>query len=85
MEIKGVAIRYGELVVCLPKPNRHPDVIHHMAKDLGLKTPCSGWSQGFYLEDGSYLNRESALKYVKRNFPDIKPEFSNTLYSEDLW
>ena len=62
MKIMGVAIKHGDLVIALPKPNRHHNVIRFMADTLGLNTPIGGGGQGFYLEDGTYLNRlESSL------------------------
>ena len=47
--IIGVAIKHGDLVVGLPKPNRHHHVIKHLVKVLGINKPVGHKGQGFYL------------------------------------
>lgn len=67
MKIIGVAIKHGDMVIGLPKPMRHHNVIRYMINTLGLNAPvghdCPN-GQGFYLEDGTYLDREQAREFV---------------------
>jgi len=87
--IIGVAVRHGDLVCALKSPARHNNVIHMMADNLKLRKPIGGrgmYDQGFYLADGTFLDRikalEHALKIGQVKQADIKRDF---LSSEDLW
>ncbi|MDH4609735.1 hypothetical protein [Pseudomonas sp. BN102] len=53
--IIGVAVRQGDLVICLPKPNRHHDCIQYAVEVLGLKPPIGAPArdQGIYPADGT--------------------------------
>lgn len=87
MKILGVAIKQGDIFICLPKPNRHHDCIRYGVEVLGLKPPISGNfpDQGFYLENGKFLGRYEALDHAiaeKQIIHNVKLEF---LTSEDLW
>lgn len=86
-DILGVAIKYKELVICLPKPNRHCDVIYHMWHDLGFPTPIDSRNpQGFYTRNGEFLDRKQALKHAKYLNYGIKGRTPfDELYSENLW
>jgi len=83
----GVAIKYNDICICLPKPNRHHNCIWYAAEVLKLKTPIGnpGSSQGFYLNDGTFLNRQDALEYAIKNDQLINKQAHHDLYSEDLW
>ncbi|WAG77028.1 hypothetical protein LMK08_16765 [Metapseudomonas furukawaii] len=85
--IIGVAVRQGDLMICLPKPNRHHDCIRYAVEVLGLKPPIGAPArdQGFYLADGTYLNREQAFQHVKQIGQPHSPEAHRYLFSEDLW
>lgn len=96
--ILGVAIKVGELMVCLPKPNRHGDCIHHAVTVLKQKPPVSSRfdEQGFYTDEGLYLDRIEAAKYARshnqilENRKHLKLLTHNSkqveyLFSEDLW
>lgn len=76
--IKGVAIRFdtpnGKLMVSLPRPARHHDIIHGLAA-LGFPTPVRG-QQGFLWACGDFKDRERAAKLVGHE---------GLLTSEDLW
>ena len=88
--IVGVAIRNKYLMIMLPKPNRHCTCFWHLA-DIGIdagkaKVGFKGGDQGFYTHTGKYLNRQQALKYVKRiKQPTIDGPIKHSLFSEDLW
>ena len=84
--IIGVAVKYGDLTICLPKPNRHHNCIREAVVTLGLIPPIGEDGQGFYLADGTYLDRVQALQYVKDNNQPLRnPQAHRQLYSEDLW
>lgn len=85
--IIGVAVKQGDIVIALPKPNRHHHCIHYGASVLKLTTPIGApaKSQGFYLNDGTFLNREDALAYAKKHNQLINPGANAYLFSEDLW
>lgn len=72
----------------IPKPARHHDVLHYMKK-CGAKEKGSKDSQGFKLNDGSYVDRLAAYTIAERA-NQIKPRFPGQydgpeLFSEDLW
>ncbi len=85
--ILGVAIKHGQLMICLPKPNRHHDCIKYAVDVLGLNWPlsCAGKLQGFYTDTGKYLNRQRALGYVRKNGQLVNEDARCYLFSEDLW
>ncbi len=84
--IIGVAIRHNRMVVGLPKPKRHHDVIRHMVNELGITPPINGsrFNQGFYTASGLFLNRMQAYAWVRKNGQCDNPK-SKILTSEDLW
>lgn len=72
----------------IPKPARHHDVLQYMEK-CGAKEKDSMDSQGFKLNDGSYVDRLAAYTIAKRA-NQIKPRLPTQyngaeLFSEDLW
>jgi len=83
MKIIGVAVKQGDLMICLAMPNRHHHCIDFACQVLGLDPPIYG-EQGFYLADGTFLNREVAREYAIMHH-DIIPRHATQLFSEDLW
>lgn len=85
--IIGVAVKEKDVMVCLPKPNRHHDCIRYAVEVLGIDPPfgCRAIDQGFYLADGTYLQRAEALQYVKNKDQLTNKEAKCYLFSEDLW
>jgi len=85
--IVGVAVKKGDVIICLPKPNRHHDCIKYGAKVLGLSTPigAGAGNQGFYDTKGTFFNREEAFEIAKENNQLLNHNVSKVLYSEDLW
>jgi hypothetical protein len=87
MKILGVAIKQGNIFICLPKPNRHHHCIKYAIEVLGLMPPISSefCDQGFYLENGKFLGRHEALEHAideKQLIHNVKINF---LTSEDIW
>ncbi|MCK5606264.1 hypothetical protein KAR91_30470 [Candidatus Pacearchaeota archaeon] len=87
--IIGVALRNENVIIMLPKPNRHSDCFLHADK-LGIDTVKARIGtdvdhQGFYTHTGKYLNRRQALKYVRRIKQTTIGNPIFILCSEDLW
>lgn len=66
--IIGVAVKAGELMVALPKPNRHADCIN-IILSLGLVPDIQNqWGkslhQGFYCEQGKFYTRPQAALHA---------------------
>lgn len=66
--IIGVAVKAGELMVALPKPNRHADCIN-IILSLGLVPNIQNqWGkslhQGFYCEQGKFYTRPQAFLHA---------------------
>jgi hypothetical protein len=86
--ITHVAIRFQGKVWSLPKPNRHHDVILHIAEQTGVSYVDSrGEDQGFLDEGGRYLTRKQALVSAEVNGQLRKDRqiWHGELYSENLW
>ena len=87
--IIGVAIKHGDMVIGLPKPYRHHNVIRHMVDELGITPPVGHQhrdeTQGFYLTDGTFLNRRQALKYALDHQQITEADHPTELFSEDVW
>ncbi len=79
--ITGVALRFGDQIFCLPKPNRHHHLIHKVVVEHGLS--CSDCEQGFVTIEGEFLDRVSAAFHALKS--GQISEFSGRPYSEDLW
>ena len=80
--ILGVAVKQGGVCICLPKPDRHHDCIKYAVEVLGLKPPigAAASAQGFYLEDGRFLNRKQALKVAKANNQLVNKDAKHYLF-----
>ncbi len=85
--IIGVAVKQGDLVICLPKPNRHHDCIRYAVDVLGLTPPISSRteSQGFYTASGRFASRGMALDIARYHKQLINKEAHHGLFSEDVW
>jgi len=81
-----------EMLVTMPKPNRHNDIISNLHAISG-KQVGHPWVQGFVNDIGLFFNRQQAARYVVDNNQPLhrfaKEEYENlkltTLFSEDLW
>lgn len=91
MIIIGVAVKFNKVMVCLPKPNRHCDCFRYAKEVLKLnrKTCVTGGavsSQGFYTEEGMFLDRFEAFKVAEESKQIILyDEKKGCLFSENLW
>ncbi|MFV3332635.1 hypothetical protein ACNFIA_16985 [Pseudomonas sp. NY15437] len=87
LPIIGVAMIKGDVMVALPRPNRHTHCIQYGHEVLGLDLPIgsAGVAQGFYLADGTYLNRREAFLHAQRIGQPMSSEANKYLFSEDVW
>jgi hypothetical protein len=86
--ITHVAIRFQGKTWSLPRPNRHHDVIRHIAEQTGVRTvDARGEDQGFLDASGRYLTRKEALVNAQANGQMLadRPILNRQLYSENLW
>lgn len=85
--VDQAAIEAHGVVFHGPRPIRHGQLIHAMAK-LGVPTPINGCTGGgFLLSDGRFATREAA-KHVAFKAGQISDERcrSNRVFcTEDLW
>lgn len=87
LPIIGVAMIKGDVMVALPRPFRHTNCIQYGHEVLGLDLPIgkAGEAQGFYLADGTYLNRREAFLHAQRIGQPMVADANKYLFSEDLW
>ncbi len=83
--ITGVAIKYNDLVICLPKPNRHHNVIRLMVEMGFTPSRVPQANQGFYTLAGEFLDREVAMVRAKELELELRGRVTNELFSENLW
>jgi hypothetical protein len=84
--ITTVAIKYAGTIYQLPRPNRHHDVIRHIAKINGVGIKGSD-VQGFMTNRGDFVNRTKALRIALAAGQVLNPDGvrADELFSEDLW
>jgi hypothetical protein len=83
LTVETAAIRIGEAVFTLPRPNRHHNVMWWLHV-LGI-TSGQIHDQGFVLSDGTYANRIVAARAAKAAGQVVKMVSPPHLFSEDLW
>jgi hypothetical protein len=88
MKIISAALKIGEAIISMPRPNRH----HNLLREIFLQTDGSNLGkraiQGFLTDEGTFLTREEAFVVALRFglFKwGSKPHSSHILFSEDLW
>lgn len=85
--ILGVVIKYKDILIALPKPNRHMDCVLHGYCNLGYKD-CKRSKisdGGFYTKTINFMDRVTALEYAKEHNQLINKQAHTMLFSEDLW
>lgn len=82
-KIVAVAIRHKGLIVTLPAPARHGDVLHPLYAITGeLVGPGD---QGFMTSTGRFVGRRAAAGIAINAEQILEPKWPPDLYSEDLW
>ena len=86
--IISVAVKMANgLILSLPAPARHHNVIHIMS-DLDIyKTDEANHEQGFLTSTGRFVDRKEAFEIAEREdqILDIENTRRAGLFSEDLW
>jgi len=83
-KIVSVAFRRNDLVISLPQPNRHGDVIKHMVQNLNYEH-THDFEQGFTTSSRRYVNRIEGAEIAIRSGQITKLNWPPNLFSEDLW
>lgn len=83
--IIGVVVKFKDVAVCLPRPNRHNDCFAYAASIGITNKKFVPENQGFYLADGTFLSRVEAAAHVKAVGQPLRDEVRRELFSEDLW
>lgn len=85
IECAAIKSSYDNKIYAMERPNRHHNIIHYLAFEVGLPTPIKG-NQGFLTSRGRFVDRKeaSAIAFFSRQIKDDNYKIS-TLYSEDLW
>lgn len=83
VRIAAAAVEVGGVVVSMPPPARHHDVIHKLRD---LCESITGVTQGFLTSDGAFVGRREALHIaVRAGQVLLKQGDRDRLFSEDLW
>jgi hypothetical protein len=80
--IVSVAMKVNGLVVSMPRPARHCDIIKRLPGKLANVRPSD---QGFLTDAGNFVGREVALRLARQANQLMKPTTKSELYSEDVW
>jgi hypothetical protein len=96
--IVAAAIKYGEMVLHLPAPMRHADILRSINRHFGGRTDISfeNECQGFLTDDSKFLSRTEAYRHVHecgqgtpRRTAILATGYNayngQELFSEDLW
>jgi len=75
-QIKCAAIRVGPLVLSMPRPARHHEILQEYWKLSGHALKHGTQEQGFLNDEGDFVTREGAARIMNR---------PGKLFSEDLW
>jgi hypothetical protein len=74
--IVAAAVKVEGLIVSLPAPARHPDIMRALWNINRKLADVPPRNQGFLTQAGAFVTREEAAALLGRNKP---------VYSEDLW
>ena len=83
----GVAVKHGDITICMPRPFRHLDCHERAKKVLGIHGPISSSliNEGFYTSDGRFFNRRAAVDYARETGQIPATKKLRSLMSTDLW
>lgn len=83
--VKQAAIRdYNDIIYTLPRPARHHNIMHDEMRDLPVMLRQRA-TQGFVLEDDTFVGREEAAMIALEAGQCTKLITPPNLFSEDLW
>lgn len=81
--IVAVAVRANGLIISMPAPARHFNIMKSMPAKMARSVLPS--DQGFVTDTGHYVGREDALRIATAAGQLLKPTAHRELFSEDLW
>lgn len=85
-EWQGQRMYPDHLTISAPPPARHHTLMHPMTDHASSRIGPD--DQGFLTSTGRYVDREEAMRIVRRSGQPHRADLSDdadTLYSEDLW
>ncbi|QIW87618.1 hypothetical protein Ab1vBOLIVR4_gp101 [Agrobacterium phage OLIVR4] len=83
VSIVAAAIKFGELVISVPRPCRHHDAINRLSIAFNTPIECE---EGFLTSAGTFVDRETALELAIKSRQFTAPAGGKReLFSEDLW
>ena len=76
----------SEVIISLPRPNRHHHIIHNYCNYTGETFP-DHHQQGFLDQDGKFYTRKQAFQHAFDNnqILDVDKTRLGMLFSEDVW
>lgn len=84
VSIVAAAIKFGEIVVSIPRPGRHSGAINKLSAIFNI--PKIDGVQGFLTSAGTFVDRETALELAIKSRQYTAPAAGKReLFSEDLW
>jgi hypothetical protein len=83
--IAAAAIKYRDVIVSMPRPNRHHNIIYSVYNLWSIRTGSNG-VQGFITDTGEFVDRVEGLRIARDNNQIIHKHGSDKeLFSEDMW
>lgn len=83
--IVSAAIKFNGLIISLPRPKRHADIIKAIF-DINRKILIKPSDQGFLDSDGRFHDRDAAMIVATHYDQLLDPNNTRSeLFSEDLW
>ena len=75
------------LIVALPPPNRHHNIIRYICETFDVETVDSSYEQGFVTSTGRFVDRKEAVDIAVAAGQTTHHEWGprTLLFSEDLW
>lgn len=84
MRIVAAAIFYRNMIISMPAPARHADILRELCQ-INQGAAVDG-EQGFLSDDGTFWNRREAKRLVTEGcHKTIGNHCRTKLFSEDLW
>lgn len=84
VSIVAAAIKFGEIIISVPRPCRHHDAVNRLS--IAFNLPICSYSEGFLTSAGTFVDRETALELaIKSGQFNAPAAGKRELFSEDLW
>jgi hypothetical protein len=86
--IESAALKLGNLIISMPRPARHHNIIHELFREHGIR---GGEFQGFLTSEGKFVDREEAwqIAFYAGQLKDKDwhqhARMCPHLFSEDIW